>query len=585
MADKISINSLLTDSVSSTIEPIATAFDLGARKYKPYPVVGLKDRTWPDRTLTSPPIWCSVDLRDGNQALVEPMDVARKIRLFKTLVEVGFKEIEVGFPSSSQIDYDFIRHIIDNDLIPEDVSIQVLTQARPHLIEQTFACLHGANKVIMHLYNSTSELQRRVVFRLDKAGIKAIATDHASMVLELAQKLPDTKFTYEYSPESFTGTELDFATEVCDAVCDIWQPKENPVIINLPATVEMSSPNIYADQIEWMGRNLRHREDIVLSLHPHNDRGTAVAACEQALMAGADRVEGTLFGNGERTGNLDIVTLALNLYSQGVPPQLDMSNLRELVSIAEECTKLPVHPRHPYAGDLVFTAFSGSHQDAIKKGFRHIKQSNSEHWEVPYLPIDPRDLGRNYEAVIRVNSQSGKGGISWLMEKDHGIGLPRRLQMDFSRIVQIEADKTGKEIIARRLMELFSDTYIHTKAPYCLLSNRLINDANDSATADDSSHLECKLRTPDGELTISGSGNGPIAAFVHALNNHLGFDMKVHDYHQEAVGVGAEAEAAAYVEISLREEKPLWGVGIHANTMIASLMAVVSGLNRAVASE
>ena len=549
-------------------------------KYQSYPPVRLPDRSWPEAVIDAAPTWCSVDLRDGNQALIDPMTVERKLRMFQLLLDMGFREIEVGFPAASQTDFDFVRQIIDQDMVPEGVAIQVLTQAREPLIRRTLEAVRGAREVIFHLYNSTSTLQRRVVFRASRDEVRKIATDHAALSLELAEAeaaAHGTLFRYEYSPESFTGTELEYAAEVCNAVGEIWRPQERDVIFNLPATVEMATPNVYADQIEWMCRNLNDRGHLTVSLHPHNDRGTGVAAAEFGVMAGADRIEGTLFGNGERTGNVDIVTLALNLHTQGVDPGLDFSNIRNVVRVVEECNRLPVHPRHPYGGDLVFTAFSGSHQDAIKKGFEAMRESNSPLWEIPYLPIDPEDLGRSYEAVIRVNSQSGKGGVAWIMEQDHGLGLPRRLQLDFSRVVQEEADRTGKEVVAKRLMELFAATYLRPQGSYEYLSHSLT-----SLEGEDGEALEeivCRLRTPEGEREIRGRGNGPIAALLQALNQDLGLGLQVGDYHQHAISSGADADAAAFIELQ-SGNGVVWGVGIHASTLVASIHAVVSCLNR-----
>jgi 2-isopropylmalate synthase len=452
-----------------------------AAKYQPYQPIDLPDRRWPSRTITEPPVWCSVDLRDGNQALIEPMGLERKLRMWDALVKMGFKEIEVGFPSASQTDFDFVRHIIERGKVPSDVTIQVLTQSRDHLIERTFEAIQGAPKAIVHLYNSTSELQRRVVFGQDKAGIVEIAVQGARLIERLGRDFPGTELTYQYSPESFTGTELDFAKEICEAVMDVWQPTpERKVILNLPATVEMATPNIYADQIEWFDRHVRDRDSIVLSVHPHNDRGTGVAATELALMAGADRVEGTLFGNGERTGNVDIVTLALNLYSQGVHPGLDCSDINELMQVVEYCNQLPVHPRHPYAGELVFTAFSGSHQDAINKGFQAMRRTNQPLWEVPYLPIDPADLGRSYEAVIRINSQSGKGGIAYVLEKDYGLALPKRLQIEFSRAVQVVADRSGEELESHQIWACFTDEYLEAGGRFRFIRHRTEPDTADA---------------------------------------------------------------------------------------------------------
>src|SRR5205823_5505416 len=481
-------------------------------KYRPFPTIDLPDRRWPAQVTDRAPLWCSVDLRDGNQALVEPMGPDRKRRMFELLVRLGFKEIEVGFPAASETDFGFIRELIEERLVPDDVTIQVLTQARPELIKRSFESIRGARRAIMHLYNSTSTLQRRVVFGLDKPGIVDIAVTGAKLIRELAEAMPESEIIYQYSPESFTGTELDFAVEICEAVMDVWRPTpDKKTILNLPATVEMASPNIYADQIEWFGRNIRDRDSITLSVHPHNDRGTAVAATELALMAGAERVEGTLFGNGERTGNVDIVTLALNLFSQGIDPGLVITDIDEIVRTVEHCNQLPVHPRHPYAGELVYTAFSGSHQDAIKKGFEAIATRNDPLWEVPYLPIDPKDLGRTYEAVIRVNSQSGKGGVAYVLKADHGLDLPRGLQIEFSRVVQEVADRTGKEITSEMIWSLFEDTYLGRHGiklvDYSLLPEPRAGERRIAATVE-----------VDGqERQIEGVGNGPIAAFVDAL--------------------------------------------------------------------
>ena len=549
-------------------------------KYSPFMPVHLPQRTWPDNSITQPPIWCSVDLRDGNQALVEPMGNERKLRLFKLLIAVGFKEIEVGFPAASQTDFDFVRHLIDNSLVPEDVTLQVLTQCRQPLIERTFEALRGAPTAILHLYNSTSTLQRRVVFDLDRAGIKQIAVDGADIVANCAAKQSDTVWRYEYTPESFTGTELDYAVEVCDAVNAIWQPTvENKTILNLPATVEMSTPNIHADQIEWFAQHVRDREKIILSLHPHNDRGCAVAATELALLAGADRVEGTLFGNGERTGNVDIVTLALNLFSQGVDPLLDFSDISDILRTVEHCNQLPVHPRHPYAGELVFTAFSGSHQDAIKKGFAAMRSTNSLQWEVPYLPIDPADLGRTYEAVIRVNSQSGKGGVAFIMEQDHGLELPRRLQIEFSQVVQKISEKTGKEVNSKTIRRVFDDSFLQANQPLEFLRH---------TSAQDDVEQELRALTAvvlynSEECTIQGKGNGPVDAFVQALTQSLRVDFRVVDYHQHATGAGADAQSACYFEIQIGKGETRYGAALHSNIVSASLMAVCSAFNRAVA--
>ena len=546
-------------------------------KYRAYEPVDLPDRQWPTRTITRAPIWCSVDLRDGNQALIDPMDAKRKLRMFRVLVEMGFKEIEVGFPSASQTDFDFVRRLIEDDLIPDDVTIQVLTQAREALIRRTFESLKGVPRAILHLYNSTSTLQRRVVFGLDKDGIKKIATDGAKLVRELAEAMPESDIVYQYSPESFTGTELDYAVEVCDAVADVWQPTpEKKVIINLPATVEMATPNIYADQIEWFCRKVKNRDSLIISLHPHNDRGTGVAAAELALMAGADRIEGTLFGNGERTGNVDVVNLALNMFTQGVDPELDISDINHLRETAEYCNQLPVHPRHPYAGDLVYTAFSGSHQDAIKKGMTAIRRSNSGVWEVPYLPIDPKDVGRSYEAIIRVNSQSGKGGVAYILQSDHQLDLPRNLQIEFSRVVQEVTDRSGKEISADEIWHLFDREYLSRREPFEFIEHRSVPDAH----ASELRRLTATIRHNGEERVIDGKGNGPIAAYLDALSANCGASVKVVDYHEHAIGLGADATAVAYVEVEGEHGETLFGVGMNPNITIASLRAVTSALNR-----
>ena len=542
-------------------------------KYSAYKPVDLVNREWPSNTIKKAPIWCSVDLRDGNQALIEPMGSERKNRMFSLLCKLGFKEIEVGFPSASKTDYDFVRDLIENKKIPSDVNIQVLTQAREELIIKTFQSLKGASKGIIHFYNSTSTLQRKVVFNQDKDGIKKIATDAAELIKKLALENSDTEWTFEYSPESFTGTELEYARDVCDNVVEILKPvSKNKIIINLPATVEMSTPNIYGDQIEWMSKNLKNRNDICLSLHPHNDRGTAVAASEFGIMAGADRVEGTLFGNGERTGNVDIVTIALNMLTQGVEPNLDFSNINSVMREVEYCNQLPVHPRHPYAGDLVFTAFSGSHQDAIKKGFQAIKKSNDPKWEVPYLPIDPADLGRNYEAVVRINSQSGKGGVAFLLEKDHGVSLPRRLQISLSQRIQKLADDTGKEISSSQIWDIFEKKYLQPVNNYSYIKHS-------SSSKDDLHKLELTMNMNNEETTIQGSGNGPIDSFVNGLSEKIGVEIKVADYHQTAISSGSDAKAAAYIELE-KDGKTFWGVGIHPNTTRASFDAIIVGLSK-----
>jgi len=542
-------------------------------KYSAFKPIDLENRKWPSKLIQKAPIWCSVDLRDGNQALIEPMGSERKNRMFNLLCKLGFKQIEVGFPSASMTDFDFVRDLIENKKIPSDVNIQVLTQAREELIIKTFESLKGASKAIVHFYNSTSTLQRKVVFDQDKNGIKKIATDAAKLIKKLANENTSTEWTFEYSPESFTGTELEYAREVCDEVVEILKPaSKNKIIINLPATVEMSTPNIYGDQIEWMNNNLNNRKDICLSLHPHNDRGTAVAASEFGLMAGADRVEGTLFGNGERTGNVDIVTIALNMLTQGIEPELDFSNINSVMREVEYCNQLPVHPRHPYAGDLVFTAFSGSHQDAIKKGFNAIKNSNDPKWEVPYLPIDPADLGRNYEAVVRINSQSGKGGVAFLLEKDHGVSLPRRLQISLSQKIQKLADESGKEISSSEIWDIFEKSYLQPVDNFSYIKHS-------SSSKQEIHSLELTMNMKNIETIIKGSGNGPIDSFINGLSNEVGVDIKVADYHQSAISSGSDAKAAAYIELE-DNGKTYWGVGIHPNTTRASFDAIIVGLSK-----
>ena len=543
-------------------------------KYVPFRPLPLRltDREWPNRQIEKAPVWCSVDLRDGNQALIDPMDPGRKMQMFKALVAMGFKEIEVGFPSASQPDYDFIRQLIEEDLIPSDVTIQVLTQCRRELIEKTYEYLKGARRAIVHFYNSTSVLQRRVVFRQDKPGITKIATDAARWCLELESTIPETEIRYEYSPESFTGTELDYSLEVCAAVMDVIQPTPaRPIIINLPATVEMYTPNIYGDAIEWFHRNVPRRDSIVLSLHPHNDRGTAVAAAEFGMMAGADRIEGTLFGNGERTGNVDVINLAMNMFSQGVDPELDITDIDALRRIAEHCNRLPVEPRHPYVGDLVYTSFSGSHQDAIKKGMEALP-TPYDVWEVPYLPIDPKHVGRSYEAVIRVNSQSGKGGVAYIMKTEHGMDLPRRLQIEFSRCIKIITEGSGTEISAEEMWDAFAAEYLPAEPRVCLAGY-------ETASDDGGVDVRARLASADRSVAIEGRGNGPISALVHGLRQDLGVEVDVLDYAEHALGAGEEATAVAYVEVrSLGETR--WGVGIDPNITTASMKAVLSALER-----
>jgi len=551
-------------------------------RYAPFTPVDLADRAWPGRVATEAPRWCAVDLRDGNQALIDPMSPARKKRMFELLVRLGYKEIEVGFPSASQTDFDFVRQLIEDDLIPDDVVIQVLTQARDALIERTFESIRGAKQAIVHLYNSTSTLQRRVVFGLPKAGIVDIAVQGARLCQKLTETIPETEVYFEYSPESYTGTELEFAVEVCDAVNDVWLPTpERKTIINLPATVEMATPNVYADSIEWMHRNLARRDSVVLSLHPHNDRGTAVAAAELGFLAGADRIEGCLFGNGERTGNVCLVTLGMNLFSQGVDPQIDFSDIDEIRRTVEYCNQLPVHERHPYGGDLVYTAFSGSHQDAIKKGLEWMERDAAAagvpvddfRWAVPYLPIDPKDVGRTYEAVIRVNSQSGKGGVAYIMKTEHHLDLPRRLQIEFSQVVQARTDAGGGEVLPEQMWAAFEAEYLTGRTPVAL-------DSHHTSSADgEDDQLDVTVHVDGAEKALIGRGNGPIAAFVDALRA-VGHDVRVLDYAEHAMSSGGDARAAAYVECAIGE-RILWGVGIDANIVTASLKAVVSAVNRA----
>jgi 2-isopropylmalate synthase len=552
-------------------------------KYRPFPPIDLPDRRWPARVVDRAPIWCSVDLRDGNQALIDPMDIERKRRMFDLLVKLGFKEIEVGFPAASQTDFDFVRHIIEEKLVPEDVTIQVLTQARKDLIRRTFDAIRGSRRAIVHVYNSTSTLQRRVVFGLDEAGITAIAVDAVKLIKRLVPTVPETEIVLQYSPESFTGTELDYAVEICEAAMDVWQPTPTAkMILNLPSTVEMATPNVFADQIEWFGRNIRNRDSIVLSVHPHNDRGTGIAAAELALMAGAERIEGTLLGNGERTGNVDVVTLALNMLTQGVDPGLEIHDIDEIVRVYEHCNQLPVHPRHPYAGELVFTAFSGSHQDAIKKGLAAQARSNSGLWEVPYLPIDPADLGRSYEAVIRINSQSGKGGIAYILEQGHGLRLPRRLQIEFSQVIQRIADASGRELQPADLWQAFQREYLDGNGRFRFVEHRTAPNHHASEVR----RLTAVIEDAGRPRAVEGMGNGPIAAYVDALRAAFGLDIRLADYSEHAITgasaeVGAGATAAAYVELRLDGARPLFGVGISPNIVTASLQAVTSAVNRA----
>jgi 2-isopropylmalate synthase len=544
-------------------------------KYRPYPTVQLPGRTWPDRVVDRAPIWCSTDLRDGNQALVKPMDSARKRRMFDLLLRLGVKEIEVGFPSASKTDFDFVRQLVEEDLIPADTTIAVLTQARPELIERTYEAIEGARRAIVHLYNSTSETQRRVVFRLDKDGIRDLAVRGTTLCKELAART-DAEIVFEYSPESFHGTELDYALAICEAVIAEWGPtSDEKMIVNLPTTVEAFPPNVYADRLEWFQRHISCRDHIVLSVHPHNDRGTAVATAELGLMAGAERVEGTLFGNGERTGNVDLVTIALNLLTQGVDPQLDLSELDEAKRIVEECNELPVHPRHPWAGELVYTAFSGSHQDAIKKGMYAQQRSSSEEWDVPYLPIDPLDLGRTYEAIIRVNSQSGKGGVAYLMETEHHLELPRGLQVEFAQKVQAITDVRGDELTADELLAAFHEHYLAHSRPY-----EIVSYTHWSAEED---RIVARIDVDGEPQEVTGTGNGPIAALVDAFERHYGVTVRVRDYHEHAMAASADATAAAYVEADV-DDDAVWGVGLHPSIVTASLRAVVNAVNRALAA-
>ncbi|HCS60278.1 MAG TPA: 2-isopropylmalate synthase [Microbacterium sp.] len=561
-------------------------------KYRPYHElinIDLTDRTWPSKRITEAPRWCAVDLRDGNQALIDPMSPERKRVMFQLLVDMGYKEIEVGFPSASQTDFDFVRQLIEENLIPDDVTIQVLTQAREHLIERTYESIAGAKQAIVHLYNSTSVLQREVVFRTDKQGIIDLALEGARLCREFEKRIPETQVFYEYSPESYTGTELEFAVDICNQVIEIFEPTpERKVIINLPATVEMASPNVYADSIEWMSRHLAHRENIILSLHPHNDRGTAVAAAELGYMAGADRIEGCLFGNGERTGNVDLVALGINMFTQGIDPQIDFSDIDQVKRTVEYCNQLPVPERSPWAGDLVFTAFSGSHQDAIKKGFESMaaraeaegKTVDEIEWAVPYLPVDPKDLGRSYEAVIRVNSQSGKGGVAYLLKTDHAIDLPRKLQIEFSGVVQAKTDSEGGEVTSDQIWSIFNDEYLPSDdaeakwGRFELLATQTRSDMSGEVV------LDVVLRDGEQQHAVAGQGNGPVAAFVEVLRAQ-GFEITVYDYVEHALSSGGDAQAAAYVELQVDDQR-LWGIGVDGDISTASLKAIVSGVNRSI---
>ncbi|HWB87586.1 MAG TPA: 2-isopropylmalate synthase [Acidimicrobiia bacterium] len=557
--------------------PVAQPKKMPFEKYRPQVPLVLEDRTWPNVIIEKAPIWCSVDLRDGNQALIDPMDPPRKVRMFQTLVAMGFKEIEVGFPAASQPDFDFVRQLVEDDLIPDDVTVQVLVQCREELVERTYDAIAGSPRAIVHFYNSTNPLQREVVFGMDKEGIKGIPVNAAKLCRKLEESLGDTVVRYEYSPESFTLTEPDYAVEVCEAVMDVMEPSpDDPIVINLPATVECYSPNVYGDVIEWFGRSISNRDSIVLSLHPHNDRGTAVAAAEFGVMAGADRVEGTLFGNGERTGNVDIVTLAMNLFANGVDPELDITDIDSLRRTAEYCNRLPVHPRHPYVGDLVYTAFSGSHQDAIKKGFAALPD-DYEQWAVPYLPIDPKHVGRSYEAVIRVNSQSGKGGVAYVMKEEHGFDLPRRLQIEFSKTIQHITEDTGTEITPSAMWESFRGVYFPDRAAYRLLTQELhTSSRGEKGHTTITAHLEVRGE----EVLITGEGDGPVEAFVSALRDRWGVAFDVVDYSEHAIGSGSDARAVAYVESSGEDGMLKWGIGVDSNITTASLLAVLAAFER-----
>jgi 2-isopropylmalate synthase len=551
-------------------------------KYKAYPTMDMNDRQWPSKVIDTAPQWCSVDLRDGNQALATPMSIDKKLRMFDLLLTLGFKEIEIGFPSASQIEYDFLRTLIEKDLIPDDVTVQVLTQSRRHLIERTVQSLKGAKKAIIHLYNSTSEQQRRITFKKNKEEIKTIAIEGTQIVVDLLPELEGTDVTFQYSPESFTGTEMDYALEVCEAVKEVWDPKKRgPIIINLPATVEMSTPNIYADQIEWFSRKISERDLVKISLHTHNDRGTGVAATELALMAGADRVEGTLFGNGERTGNVDIVTLALNMQSQGVDSKLDFSKLPEVRKTYEHCTDMDVHDRHPYAGDLVFTAFSGSHQDAISKGMEMLDTEDPEaHWDVPYLPIDPKDIGRTYQAIIRINSQSGKGGVAYVLDNEYGIRIPRAMQMEVGSVVNEVSDKLVRELTSEEILDIFEKEYLKTEGPL-KLDEYSISKHHDSGDVSFVGSV-----TVDGsEKKLEGKGNGPIDAFLHAINTTFNVNFEVAEFEEQAIGSGTQTEAAAFIAVESHDGQQIWGVGKDTDTSAAHFTAILNAINRSKASE
>lgn len=550
------------------------------KKYRPYPPVHLKDRTWPDRVIDRAPVWCSVDLRDGNQALIQPMNLEEKLEMFRLLAEVGFKEIEVGFPSASQVEFDFLRLLIEGGHIPDGVLMQVLTQAREQLIRKTFASIEGAREAVVHLYNSTSTLQRDVVFKMDRREIIALGVKGARLIREQARD-SDVRVRYEYSPESFTGTELDFALEICEAVMAVWEPTpENPVIINLPATVEMSTPNIYADQIEWFCRHMKNRDCAIISVHAHNDRGEAVAATELALMAGADRVEGTLFGNGERTGNVDIVTLALNMFTQGVDPNLDLSRINRVINIYERCTKMKVHPRHPYAGELVYTAFSGSHQDAINKGMSAVELTESGLWNVPYLPIDPQDVGRTYESIIRINSQSGKGGVAYIMDHEFGFKLPKEMQPGFGRVIQEVTDAHGDELSPEMIFHTFEREYLLNPNGYHLQSFNVLKRHFDRDEEASLAEIEAVVVVRGEERSVHAVGNGPLDAFCTALREGLGLRFVLHAYHEHALTRGSGAKAVSYIEILDADEESWWGAGVDTDIIVASIKSLLSALNR-----
>ena len=564
-------------STNEHLHSIQQPSSMPYEKYRSFEPIDIEDRSWPSKVISKAPLWCSVDLRDGNQALIEPMDPERKWRMFETLVSIGFKEIEVGFPSASEADFQFVREIIDANAIPDDVTIQVLVQSREELINRTFESIAGSKQAIIHFYNSTSTLQREVVFGIDRIGITKIATDAAQICRNLESSVPDTKIRYEYSPESFTGTELSYAKEICDAVTEVIDPSpDNKLIINLPATVEMATANTYGDMIEWMHRNLNRREDIILSLHPHNDRGTGVAAAEFGIMAGADRVEGTLFGNGERTGNVDLVNIAMNMFSQGVDPMLDISDINDLRRVAEYCNQLPVHPRHPYVGDLVYTAFSGSHQDAIKKGFEALDKSGSDIFEVPYIPIDPKDVGRTYEDVVRVNSQSGKGGVSYLLKTENQFDLPRRMQIEFTRKIQRITDITGKEITSQQIYNEFAGEYLDLDFPHILHGY----ESAQNAAGKDRTLLTARISKEGEQFVVQGEGSGSLDAFVTGLRSALDLDLRVLDYHEHSKGSGVDATAVAYIEMAI-DGTELWGCGMHTDITTASMRAIISAINRA----